>query len=76
MVMAMTKATALTFRHITSKALERAKLTIAYVLQERDLFRTHGSTAALASRFRHESVNRSVLFLGICWWRRPISVRR
>ncbi len=41
----MTKPTAVTFRHITSKALERANLTIAYVLLERDLFRTHGSTA-------------------------------
>ena len=41
----MTKPTALTCRHITSKALERAKLTIAYVLLERDLFRLRGSTA-------------------------------
>jgi putative transposase len=41
-----TKSTALTFRHITSKALERAKLTIAYALLERDLFRAHRPTAA------------------------------
>ena len=39
------KSTTLTFRHITSKALERAKLTIAYALWERDLFRAHGPTA-------------------------------
>ncbi len=37
--------TGLTFRHVTSQALERAKLTIAYVLMERDLFRKHGPTA-------------------------------
>ena len=42
----MTKtSTALTFRHITAKALERAKLTTAYALLERDLFRAHGRTA-------------------------------
>ena len=41
----MTKSSALTFRHITSPALERAKLTTSYVLLERDVFRTHGSTA-------------------------------
>jgi hypothetical protein len=41
----MIKPTALTFRHITSKALERAKLTTAYALLERDLFRAHGPTA-------------------------------
>ncbi len=40
-----TKSTTLTFRHITSQALERAKLTIAYALLERDLFRTHGPSA-------------------------------
>jgi hypothetical protein len=41
----MTKPTTLTFRHVPSKALERAKLTIAYTLLERDLFRAHGPTA-------------------------------
>jgi transposase len=41
----MTKSTALKFRHLTSQSLQRAKLTIAYVLLERDLFRTHGPTA-------------------------------
>ena len=41
----MTKPTTLTFRHITSKALERAKLTTSYALLERDLFRAHGPTA-------------------------------
>ena len=45
MVRTMTKPTSLTFRHITSKALERAKLTTAYALLERDLFRAHGPTA-------------------------------
>ena len=42
---AMTKPATLTFRHITSKALERAKLTTSYALLERDLFRAHGPTA-------------------------------
>ena len=41
----MTKPTAATFRHITSKALERTKLTTLYALLERDLFRAHGRTA-------------------------------
>jgi len=41
----MTTPTSVTFRHITSKALERAKLATACALLERDVFRTHGSTA-------------------------------
>ena len=41
----MTKPAALTFRHITSNALQRAKLTTSYALLERGLFRTHGPTA-------------------------------
>jgi len=41
----MTTPTAVTFRHITSQALERAKLTTSYVLLEREVFRAHGPTA-------------------------------
>jgi putative transposase len=62
------KSTALTFRHLTSKALERAKLTTAYALLERDLFRTHGPTAV---RHLTDDVRRQLARLGHdIGWRR------
>ena len=69
---AMTKPATLTFRHITSKALERAKHTTSYALLERDLFRAHGPTAV---RHLTDDERRQLARLGHdIGWRRLIPI--
>ena len=68
----MTKPTTLTIRHITSQALERAKLTTSYALLERDLFRTHGPTAV---RHLTDDERRQLARLGHdIGWRRLVRI--